>query len=52
MTNRLQKRYDKLSEQIIKLEKERMLNRDFNHKTLLISLKKQKLKIKTELENV
>jgi len=32
MTNRLQKRYDKLSEQIIKLEKERMLNRDLTIK--------------------
>ena len=44
-------RHKNLSEKINKIEKERMFLRNFKHKTKLIDLKKEKLKIKDQIEN-
>lgn len=38
--------------QIQELERERESNRSFDHKTLLVNLKKKKLKLKTELHSI
>lgn len=46
----LTKRHKNLSEKINELEKERSWNRTFEHKSKLIELKKEKLKIKEKLE--
>jgi uncharacterized protein YdcH (DUF465 family) len=45
----LLKRHVELDNQIKSLEAEREVTRNFNHKSLLIQLKKQKLMLKTEL---
>jgi len=49
-TSGLTKRHKNLSEKIDKLEKERSWNRTFQHKSKLIELKKEKLKIKEKIE--
>lgn len=45
----LEKELSTLIHQIRNLEKERMTTRDFNHKSLLVSLKKQRLELETQL---
>jgi uncharacterized protein YdcH (DUF465 family) len=47
--SKLESRHKSLSEKVTKLEKERGYNRDFKHKSRLIDLKKEKLKIKDKL---
>lgn len=46
----LSKKHKELDSQITALESERTLNRGAEHKVLLQDLKKQRLKLKTELE--
>lgn len=48
----LNKQHKSLDEQVSELEKQRSNVRDYNHKALLTSLKKQRLAIKTELESI
>lgn len=45
------KQHAQVNEQIDELEKERAFNRAFEHKALLVNLKKLKLRYKTELES-
>lgn len=54
MTNKLQldNKLKELNYKIRKLEKERMTIRGFNHKTLLVNLKKQRADIERQLSNV
>jgi len=46
----LTKRHKNLSDKINELEKERRLNRTFSHKSELVNLKKEKLKIKEQMK--
>lgn len=48
----LTKKHHELEAQVESLEHEREHNRDFDHKTLLQDLKKQKLAVKTELNQL
>jgi len=45
----LKSKHTELDNRINILEQERNITRDFNHKALVIDLKKQKLAIKTEI---
>ena len=45
-------RHKNLSDRISKLEKERRWNRTFNHKSELVDLKKEKLRIKEKLKGI
>ena len=45
----LKSKHTELDNRINILEQERYITRDFDHKTLVIDLKKQKLAIKTEI---
>lgn len=45
----LTKEHRNIDSQIQQLEKERESNRSYEHKALLVSLKKRKLEVKTEL---
>ena len=46
----LTKRHKNLSDKVNELEKERRLNRTFSHKSELVKLKKEKLKIKEQMK--
>lgn len=48
----LKKKHMQLDSQIQMLEKEREINRETYHKSLLVELKKQKLAVKTELYGI
>ena len=48
----LTKRHKNLSDRISKLEKERKWNRTFNHKSELVDLKKEKLRIKEKIKGI
>ncbi|OUU18504.1 MAG: hypothetical protein CBC05_02135 [Crocinitomicaceae bacterium TMED45] len=48
----LTKRHKNLSDRISKLEKERRWNRTFNHKSELVDLKKEKLRIKEKIKGI
>ena len=47
--SKLESRHKSLSNKVTKLEKERNIYRDFQHKSRLIDMKKEKLKIKDKL---
>jgi uncharacterized protein YdcH (DUF465 family) len=48
----LTKRHKNLSDKINELEKQRKWNRTFNHKSELVDLKKEKLKIKEKIKGI
>ena len=48
----LTKRHKNLSDKVTQLEKERNLNRTFSHKSELVKLKKEKLKIKEQMRGI
>lgn len=48
----LTKRHKNLSDRINELEKQRKWNRTFNHKSELVDLKKEKLRIKEKIKGI
>lgn len=48
----LNKRHRELDAQVVQLEAEREHNRSAEHKALLVAVKKQRLAVKTEMEEL